>query len=185
MKVKYLKLKNWLLVTLMGALGLSGCHCHKKAVKTEQLEPEAPAVQDRGEMKLMYGVPTMYFDVRGQVKDSWGRPLKNVRVNMLERNMVTNAEGELVGDPKAVERWLDQTDERTDSKGRFELKREDLPLEKVRLLVRDVDGKENGGEFKNRIIVLPVTSEDLDKTGSNQWFQGTFNKEVKVKLERK
>ena len=183
MKIKFLKLKNWLLVTLMGTLGLSGCHCHKKAVKFET-EPEAPAVQDRGEMRLMYGVPTMNYMIRGQVKDAKGRPVKDIRVNMLERNMETTAEGTLEGDPEAIDRWLQSTEVRTDRNGRFELNNSGLPQEQVRLMVRDADGKENG-EYKDRMVEMEVTPADVDKSNAGGWNQGTFNKKVEIKLEDK
>ena len=182
MKVKFLKLKNWLLVSLMGALGLSGCHCHKKVAQSET-EPEPPVVRDRGEMLLMYGVPTMNYQIRGQVKNAKGRPVKDIRVNMLERNMdVEN--GQLQGDPEAIGRWLEGTEVRTDKKGRFELKSSGLPQEQVRLLVRDADGKENG-EYKNRVVEMDVTPDDVDRTNAGGWNQGTFNKQVDIKLEKK
>lgn len=183
MKVKYLKLKNWLLVTLMGALGLSGCHCHKKLAEPEQ-DAEPVEVRDRGEMRLMYGVPTMNYQIRGQVRDAKGKPVKDIRVNMLERNMTTTAEGTLEGDPESVDRWLEKTEVRTDKKGRFEIKNSGLPQEQVRLMVRDVDGKENG-EYKTRMVELEVTPDNVDRTNADGWNQGTFNQKVKIKLENK
>lgn len=183
MKTKYLKLKNWLLVTLMGAFGLSGCHCHKKLAEPEP-EPEAPAVQDRGEMRLMYGVPTMNYMIRGQVKDAKGKPVRDIRVNMLERNMETTADGSLVGDPEAIDRWLQGTEVRTDKKGRFTIETSGLPQEEVRLMVRDVDGKENG-EHRNRVVEMQVTPDDVDRSNAGGWNQGTFSKDVKIKLESK
>lgn len=183
MKVRYLKLKNWLLVTLMGALGLSGCHCHKKLAEPEP-DSNPPAVRDRGEMLLMYGVPTMNYQIRGQVKNAKGRPVKDIRVNMLERNMETTAEGALVGDPEAIDRWLQNTEVKTDKKGRFEIKNSGLPQEQVRLMVRDVDGKSNG-DYKNRVVEMDVTPDDVDRTNAGGWNQGTYNKEVKINLENK
>ena len=183
MKIKFLKLKNWMLITVMGALGLSGCHCHKKIAEPE-VDPEAPVVRDRGEMRLMYGVPTMEYQIRGQVKNAKGRPVKDIRVNMLERNMSTTADGAVEGDPEAVGRWLEKTEVRTDKKGRFELKSSGLPQEQVRLLVRDVDGKSNG-DYKNRVVEMEVTPDNVDRTNAGGWNQGTYNKEVKIKLEKK
>ncbi len=181
MKVKYLKLKNWLLVTVMGALGLSACHCHKEAAKTEI--KETPEVNPREEIRLMYGVPTMNFIIRGQVKDSDGRPVKDIRVNMLERSMEVR-DGELHGDPEAINNWLQNTEVKTDNKGRFEIKNSGIPQEQVRLMVRDVDGKENG-EHKSRMVEMEVTPADVDKSNAGGWNQGTFNKQVDIKLEKK
>lgn len=181
MKVKYLKLKNWLLVTVMGAFGLSSCHCHKEAVK--EGEPEAPSVKPRGEIRAMYGVPTMNFMIRGQVKDTDGRPLKDIRVNMLERGMQVQ-DGELQGDADRVKEWLDRSAAVTDEEGRFELNESRIPQEEIRLMVRDTDGKENG-EYKNQVLEVKVKQGDVDLTGAGGWNQGTFKKEVEIKLENK
>ena len=183
MKVKYLKLKNWLLVTVMSALGFSSCHCHKQLTNTETAPDPKPEVEDRGEMRLMYGVPTMDFQIRGQVKDAQGKPVKNIRINMLERNMEIQG-AELQGDPDAVERWLESSSVITDKKGYFELKNRGIPQEQVRLLVRDVDGKKNG-EFKDRMVEMEVTADDVDRTQAGGWNQGTYSKEVEIKLEEK
>lgn len=181
MKVKYLKLKNWLLVTVMGAWGLSACHCHKEAAKTEV--KETPEVNPREEIRLMYGVPTMNFIIRGQVKDSDGRPVKDIRVNMLERSMEVR-DGELQGDPERVQRWLDGTAVTTDKNGRFVITNSGTPQEEVKLMVRDADGQENG-EFKNQVLEMKVGQGDVDRTGAGGWNQGTFNKEVEINLENK
>ena len=181
MKIRYLKLKNWVLVTLMGALGLSGCKCHKKLAEPEA-EPDTIEVKDRGEMRLMYGVPTMNYMIRGQVKDTDGRPVRDIRLNMLERGMAVTDSGRLDGDPEAVQSWLDGTEVRTDKDGRFELRSSGLPQEQVRLLVRDADGKENG-EYRDRLLEMEVTPADVDRTDAAGWYQGTFNKQVEIRLE--
>ena len=84
MKIKYLKIKNWFLVTLMGAMGFSSCHCNKELADPQ---PDTPPIQDREPVRLMYGVPSMNFMIRGQVKDADGRPVRDIRVNMLDRGM--------------------------------------------------------------------------------------------------
>lgn len=181
MKVKFLKLKNWLLVTLMGAMGLSSCHCHKGLVEPKTEPETTPDVRDRGEMRLMYGVPTMNYMIRGQVKSPDGKPLKDIRVNMLERGMEVSGT-ELQGDAEAVSSWLENTAVKTDKKGRFEIKNSGIPQERVRLIVRDVDGKENG-EYKDRVVEMDVTPADVDKTDAAGWNQGTFDKDVEIELE--
>ena len=183
MKVKYLKLKNWLLVTVMGALGLSSCHSQKKMSATE-VESDPIKVEKGDEpVRLMYGVPTMHYEVRGQVKDAKGKPVQDIRVNLLERNM--DVEGTtLQGDPEAVRNWLQGTEQRTDKNGRFELKSSGLPQEKVRILVRDADGKQNGS-YHDQVIEVEVQQQDLDRTNAQGWDQGTFKKELKVRMEKK
>ena len=182
MKIKFLKLKNWLLITVMGALGLSACHCHKKAAKTE-VEPEPIEVRDRGEVRLMYGVPTMNYQLRGQVRDANGKPVKGIKINMLERNMEIQGT-ELQGDPERVKEYLENTAVTTDKKGKFEINNSGIPQEQVRLLVRDVDGTDNGAH-KDRLVELDVTPDAVDRTNAGGWNQGTFNKEVDITLENK
>ena len=46
MKNKYLKLRKWLLMALLSALGVAGCNKHK--------DPEPPA--------CMYGPPEMFYE---------------------------------------------------------------------------------------------------------------------------
>lgn len=184
MKIKYLKLKNWLLVSVMGAFGLSSCHCHKEVAVTEPTEPtESHEVNPREEIRLMYGVPTMNYVIRGQVKDADGRPVKDLRVNMLERGMEVK-DDELQGDAENALRWLDGTAVSTDKEGRFLIQNSGTPQEMVQLLVRDVDGPKNG-DFKNQSINLPVQQGDIDRTGAGGWNQGTFIKMVEIEMENK
>jgi putative lipoprotein (rSAM/lipoprotein system) len=56
--------------------------------------------------------------------------------------------------------------------------------EQLRLMVRDVDGKSNG-DYKNRVVEMDVTPDDVDRTNAGGWNQGTFNKQVDIKLEKK
>ena len=181
MKIHFLKLKNWLLISLMGALGFSSCHCHKQMGKTE--EPETPAAEDRGEARLMYGVPTMNYMIRGQVRDAEGNPVRDIRVNMLERGMEVK-DGELQGDPERVKSWLEESASVTDKEGRFEIVNRGIPQEQVRLMVRDTDGPANGA-YKDQVLDLPVQQDEVDLEGVGGWYRGSFNKEVEIKLENK
>ena len=169
----------------MGAFGLSSCHCQKEVTKQQQpiRGEEPPAVQEREEMRLMYGVPTMNFMVRGQVKDADGRPVKDIRLNILERGMEVK-DGQLQGDPGKVAEWLENSSVATDREGNFVLKSSGIPQEQVRVLVRDVDGEKNGS-FKDQCLEIPVRQSDVDLEGAGGWNQGTFKKEVNVLLEKK
>lgn len=179
MKIKFLKLKNWLLMSVMGLLGFGGCKSTAPAAKPE--EPARPA--PREEIRLMYGVPTMNYMIQGEVRDAEGNPIGDIRVNMLERNMAISGDS-IHGDPERVQQYLDNTAVVTDSQGRFSIQNSGIPQEEVRLLVRDVDG-ETSGDFQNRVVVLPVDAESVDRTNAGGWNQGTFNKTVNIQLENK
>ena len=181
MKIKFLKLKSWLLTTIMGVVGLSGCKTVAPVAEPEK-EPLRPT--PRQEIRVMYGVPTMNYQIRGHVHDAGGQPLSDIRVNMLERNIEATGDS-LHGDPERVQAYLTNTEVRTDAEGNFTIERSDLPQEQVRLLVRDVDGQAGGGEFRNRMVEVPVTREGLDTVGAGGWFQGTFRHQMDVRLENK
>lgn len=183
MKVKFLKLKSWMLATLMGAMGFSSCHCHKAATSTVPDDKAEPEVRDRGDVRLMYGVPTMNFMIRGQVKDQKGRAVQGIRVNMLERGMEVKGT-ELQGDAASIKTWLDETSVATDRNGRFSITNSGIPQETVRLLVRDADGKANG-EFRDKMVEMDVTPDNVDRTNAGGWNQGTFDKEIDIRLESK
>lgn len=57
MKIKYLKLKNWLLVTLMSTLGLSACNSSKNVTKAADSKSDDRPAFDERQMIAMYGVP--------------------------------------------------------------------------------------------------------------------------------
>ncbi|MBQ1408155.1 MAG: radical SAM-associated putative lipoprotein [Bacteroidales bacterium] len=55
MKIKYLQLKNWLLLSVMGLFGLTACHSQKDLTKDGGKDPNGV---DVSEPILMYGAPT-------------------------------------------------------------------------------------------------------------------------------
>ena len=179
-------------MALIGAVGATGCSAHKKAASQGAKNPDTISQEklddddlrqelerreqerrerERNENKVMYGVPTMDFMIRGQVRGSQGRPVQGIKVNMLERGMeVENAQ--LKGDPEAVERWLENTAVVTDEEGRFEVRKSGMPQEEVRLLVRDVDGKQNGN-YQDQLVSEPVSPVDINRKEAGGWNQGT------------
>ena len=179
MKIKFLKLKDWLILSLMGLLGFSSCHSTKELTAPE---PESkPTPKPREEIRLMYGVPTMDFHISGHVKDSNGKPVKDVAVNMLERGLDATADT-IYGDQDNIRRYLEKNEVRTDSKGRFDLRAQGRPQESVRVLVRDTDGKDNG-EYKNQMLEVKVNN--VDRSNADGWNQGIFNKELEIQLEER
>ena len=181
MKIKYLKLKNWLIVSLMGALGLSSCHSHKQLAQPEEEQPPRP--QPREEIRLMYGVPTMGYRIMGHVKDPQGRPVKDISVNVLEQGVEATADT-IYGDQENIRRYLKRNEVKTDNRGNFELRYDDTPRQNVRVLVRDTDGPANG-QYKNRLLDVPVKAENIDKTNAGGWNQGTFSTKIDIELESK
>ncbi|MBO7101060.1 MAG: radical SAM-associated putative lipoprotein [Bacteroidales bacterium] len=70
MKIKYLKLKSWLLVTLGGLVGVNLAGCEK-----------------------MYGTPEAHYQVKGTVANSNGEPIEGIGVGAHKQR---NEEGDSV-----------------------------------------------------------------------------------------
>jgi putative lipoprotein (rSAM/lipoprotein system) len=177
MKQRFLKLKSWLLVSLMGALGLSSCHTAKEATATPTPD-NMP--QQRRENMLMYGVPTMDYRIEGRVIDTKGTPVPGIEVNMLENGMTVNGTT-LEGDPERVAKWLKESAVTTDEKGNFTITDRGLPQKEVRLLVRDVDGEANGS-YQDQLLKHQVRPEEVNTEKAQGWYNGEVNMKVEVKL---
>lgn len=188
MKIKYLKLKNWLLVTLMGALGLSACHSTKSATKNEkedgpQIEEDVAlqASNKRGEMALMYGVPTMDYILKGKVIGSDGKPVKGMQIVFLNNGIDATPKNLNMENPY-VKDYVETHSDTTDANGQFKVKTSDTPQEYMRVFVRDIDGPLNGN-YQNDII--NVRYEESDKKDSGHgWRMGTMEKEITIKPEQ-
>ncbi|MBR1644532.1 MAG: radical SAM-associated putative lipoprotein [Bacteroidales bacterium] len=189
MKVRYLKFKNWLILTLMGALGLGACSSQKRAAR----ETKPDAVDQRGEMMLMYGVPTrnfvvqqeaeeaelevqareetpvMYgvpttnFRVKGTVVDETGKPVAGVQVVLLTNAM--EIDPERMPETPYMEEYLRQSADTTSQDGHFVVTADDRPWNTQRLLIRDIDGAKNG-RLKNEILTVDFEESDVETTDS-------------------
>lgn len=183
MKVRYLKLKNWLLLSLMGLLGLSACSTTKEVSNTVSApEPEGQPTP-RPEVALMYGVPTMEFQVRGAVTDEQGNPIKGMQVILVNQNLDVDANN-IPEDNKYVMDYIAGCSDTTDAEGRFTVVTRDTPRDSQRIIVRDIDGASNG-VYENKME--EVQFEEV-KGQRNGWFVGTATQEqnlVVKKVEKK
>ena len=64
------------------------------------------------------------------------------------------------------------------------LKRLDFPCRITCVKLASYSGTESSGTI-NQLIGLSVKPEDMDRTNAGGWNQGTFNKQVDIKLEKK
>ena len=58
MKIRYFKLKNWIILSLMSALGLNACHNTKDVAKDGHRDKKP---RPRQEIMLLYGVPPVDY----------------------------------------------------------------------------------------------------------------------------
>lgn len=186
MKIRFLKMKDWLLMTAMGMLGLTSCHCGKEVAQ----EPQQPAKPDKepveafdpGKMAVMYGVPQMDFQVKGRVTDEQGKPVQGMQVILVNQTVDISPEY-LQEDNPYVQDYIRNASDTTDAEGRFDAQARDVPVEAQRVLVRDIDGDKNG-RYQDQMIEVKFTSEDQTEQGS-KWYQGRRTREVNITVEKK
>ena len=134
MKIKYLKLKHWLLVSICGLLGITtGCSDDK----------------DDGEIVSMYGCPEGTYHVSGTVTDEKGEPVEGIGVG---RGYM----GAYEGVPMPGTKWLDTTG----PDGRYDVQVFGTPILPTEINFDDVDGEEHG-LFRDTIITVSATREDF------------------------
>ncbi len=211
MRIRYLKLKNWLIVSLMGAFGLSACHCNKNISKSDgdKAAKEPVGIDDRRYV-AMYGVPSR--DMKKENVDPetpknevqprepqvtvYGVPTMDyaVKGRVVDANgkpvkdvvvslVNANINADDVAQNQYLQEMLQRSSDTTDSQGVFEVRTTDRPWEKVHVVVRDVDGSKNG-KFENQNV--EVEFGEPESTGdTNKWNQGVRKAEVTVKMKRK
>ena len=183
MKIRLLKLKDWLLMTLVGAFGLNACHSTKDVVEPQV--PDEPAVETpkkRNPPVVMYGVPTMNFVVKGKVVNEQGKPVPGMQVILLNRNVDITPDN-MHEDNAYVQHYLQRSSDTTDADGKYLVKTTDTPAEKELMIVRDIDGNENG-TYKDQMF--EVQFDDAKETRERSgWDMGTREKTLDVTVESK
>lgn len=211
MKIKYLKLKNWLLVSVMSFFGLSACNCHKQVAAPVDNKDNTEHPGDLDNLaRPMYGVPAT--DYRQQVEQPVApkvveqEPPREPQVTVYGVPTVDYAVKGRVVDPagkpvKGVQVMLINSEidpenlpespywdeqlkriaDTTDAQGNFEVRNTDRPWEQVRVIVRDIDGAKNG-KFENQVLDVEFGEPE---GGSGNWKLGERKAEVTVKMKRK
>lgn len=185
MKIRFLKLKDWLLMTAMGLFGLTSCNCHKDVAKETQPVPdtkdsvEAP---DPRNFAVMYGVPQMDFQVKGRVVNSEGIPVAGMQVILLNQTIDITPDYMQEDNPH-VQNYIRHASDTTDAEGRFEANMRDVPIETQRVIVRDIDGEKNGS-YRDQMIDVKFTPDDQTEQGT-KWYQGQRSKEIEIVVEEK
>ena len=185
MKIRFLKLKDWLLMTAMSLFGLTACHTTKEAAQsTPATEDDTPveAPTPRKEMALMYGVPTMDFVIKGRVINEQGKPVKGMQVILVNQTIDITPD-HMDEDNPYVADYIRQMSDTTDAQGAFECHARDVPVESQRVIVRDIDGSKNGA-YEDQILDITFTPEDQTKE-RNGWYMGTRTKDVDITVTTK
>lgn len=116
---------------------------------------------DSGMGMVEYGCPNVNFRVTARVVDEAGKPIEGIRVGIYQERWDGGYE---------CEDFEDRTGY-TDYRGYIDARSSPFSVPK-KLLIEDVDGEANGGEFEHQIInVVDFTQTE---EGDGNWYGGGY-----------
>lgn len=161
MKVRFNRWYNAVLTALLSIIGY-GC-----------------SSSDDPEYICMYGTPHADYQFMGTVTDESGSPVSGIKVSA--KNVYRRYDSTLI-ETYGVDSTL------TDSKGKYAVEGEAFLGEHIlKLIVEDLDGEANGGNFMNDTIDIDFDNakkvKEPDK--DDYWSDGTFAITQDIKLKKK
>lgn len=119
-----------------------------------------------------YGSPSAHYQFTGQVTDENGNPIEGILVS---------------AEDITEDYWLNYSSKKTNKNGEYDL----LVLYHspydpyTKIVVQDIDGEANGGEFANDTIDVDYKLAKQIAEGKGNWYEGTFSLEQNIKLKKK
>ena len=167
--IKMLVVKNTLFAKALEKSGVQDCEAFENVLKGSSaiMFAETP----NGPARLIKSFSE---------SDGKGKPVKGLQVMLVNSEIDTDN----LPDSPYWEQQLKRISDTTDAEGNFDVRTSDRPWEKVRVMIRDIDGSKNGN-FEKKIV--DVDFGDPEPTGGSvsSWKLGVKKAEVTVKVERK
>ena len=122
------------------------------------------------DVPVMYGTPSADYEIKGKVLDADGDPIKGVKVNVQDDwHSAFTSQG---------------TECQSLDNGDYSVRIKTFPTDKLHLIVQDIDGAENGGEFEEKTVELDFSN--IKYTGDDDaWYWGKKSLEQNIVLEEK
>ena len=160
MKVRFNRWYNAVLAALMSMLGY-GC---------SSSEDSADA--------LMYGVPVAGYQIKGQVTDEGGTPVQGIKTSVKIIMSSPSADGKK--EVYARDSVL------TDASGKYDISFATTPGNpETKLIVEDIDGEANGGEFLSDTLDVDFEKAILIEEGDGRMKGDTYEVYQDIKLKKK
>lgn len=155
MKVRFYRWYNAVLTVLLSMLGY-GCSTSSDEV-------------------VEYGTPYAEYRVKGKVTDESGVPINGIK---------TSAKNVVVSDISGVHGFgLDSV--QTDASGQFAVSFRCFPGNpETKLIVEDIDGDANGGEFLSDTLDFDF-NKAVQTTKGERWYEGSFEITQDIKMQKK
>ena len=123
---------------------------------------------------IEYGTPHADFILKGQVTDEAGTPIKNIKTSA--KMIIKSEAGVYINDISTVQ---------TDESGNYKLKYGGMARSDLKIILEDVDGEANGGEFQSDTLDVDYAKAVKVGEGDNHWYGGKYEVTTDVKLKKK
>ena len=160
MKVRFNRWYNAVLTALLSMLGY-GCSSTE-----EPLDMYGPPVE--------YGTPHADYIIKGRVMDESGTPVQGIKTS-LKKVFENNNKHYALG--------VDSV--QSDVSGNYQLKSTDRQNQYDKVIVEDIDGEANGGEFLSDTLDVDYNKAVKTKDGDGKWYLGIYEIIQDVKLKKK
>ena len=158
MKVRFNRWYNAVLTALLSMLGFS--------CSSDEPEEYGPVLE--------YGVPHADYIVKGTVTDETGTPIQGIKTSI--KGFYPGVVGVFVEGIDSIQ---------TDASGQYQLKYMGMPHKYFKLIVEDIDGEANGGEFLSDTLDIDFDKAEKAKDGDGHWYEGVYNIPQDIKLKKK
>ena len=163
MKVRFNRWYNTVLTALLSMLGF-GCSSE------EPMDMYGPPVE--------YGVPHADYILKGTVTDETGTAVQGIKTSLKEVHKY---------DTGTYTYGIDSI--QTNESGNYQLqfaKESSFYKESIKLIVEDIDGEANGGEFLSDTIDIDYNKAVKVRKGDREgWYEGTYEVVTDIKLKKK
>ena len=126
------------------------------------------------DMVVEYGTPHADYTLKGVVTDEAGTPVRNIKTS-----------AKILGKTEAGAYTGERGTVQTDETGRYELEYDGMARTDLKIVVEDIDGDANGGEFLNDTLDVDFHKAVKVGEGDNHWYGGKFEVTTDVKLKKK
>jgi putative lipoprotein (rSAM/lipoprotein system) len=121
-----------------------------------------------------YGTPHADFIIKGRVMDESGTPVQGIKTS-LKKVFENNNKHYALG--------VDSV--QSDVSGNYQLKSTDRQNQYDKVIVEDIDGEANGGEFLSDTLDVDYNKAVKTKDGDGKWYLGIYEITQDVKLKKK